>query len=73
MVPEAPVTSRRSSDLASPLLRSVLEVAPTPLALVDHGGALSVANAAWRALAARTATFGDLGTLVTPADLVGSP
>lgn len=73
MVPEAPVTSKRSTDLASPLLRSVLEVTPTPLALVDHSGTLTVANAAWRSLAARTATFGDLGTLITPADLVGSP
>lgn len=73
MVPEAPVTSRRSSDLASPLLRSVLEVVPTPLAVVDHTGCLTVVNAAWRTLASRTATFGDLGTLVTPADLVGAP
>ena len=73
MVAEAPVTSKRSSELASPLLRSVLEVVPSPLALVDHTGTLAVVNAAWRSLASRTATFGDLGTLVTPADLVGAP
>lgn len=74
MVPEAPVTSsRRSSDLANPLLRAVLEGVPAPLAVVDHTGILAIANAAWRGLAGRTATFGDLGTLVTHADLVGSP
>jgi signal transduction histidine kinase len=73
MVPEAPVTSRRSSDLASPILRAVLEAVPTPLAVVDHAGTLAIANAAWRTLASRTATFGDLGTLVNAADLVGAP
>lgn len=55
------------------LARTLLDASPAASCIVDRAGHLVHVNAAWRALAARTATFGGLGTLVTPEDLDGSP
>lgn len=52
--------------------RAILDAVPTPLALVDGNGHLAYCNPSWRDLAARTTTFGELGTLVTPLDVEGS-
>ena len=56
-----------------PLVASLLDAMPSALAVVDSLGNVVHCNAAWRALAARTAPFGELGSLVTPADHEGSP
>ncbi|MFA5944037.1 MAG: PAS domain-containing sensor histidine kinase [Candidatus Thermoplasmatota archaeon] len=55
-----------------PILRSLLDAVPTALAVVDGVGVLVHCNAAWRSLADRTAPFGELGSLVTPADHEGA-
>lgn len=56
-----------------PLLQALLDALPSPLGVVESSGTLAHCNAAWHALAARTAPFGDLGSLVTPADHGGAP
>ncbi|HUR26181.1 MAG TPA: ATP-binding protein [Candidatus Thermoplasmatota archaeon] len=56
-----------------PLLRATLDAMPAAIAVVDAVGCISHCNTAWRALAARTAPFGDLGSLVAPADHDGAP
>lgn len=55
-----------------PTLRALLDASPVPQAIVDAAGRLVLCNPAWKALGARTGTFGDLGTLVTGADVEGS-
>lgn len=55
-----------------PLVPSLLEALPVPTALLDGAGRIVHCNEAWRQLADSTTTFGDLGTLVTPADHPGS-
>ena len=55
-----------------PLLRSTLDAIPAAIAVIDSVGCIAHSNAAWRSLAARTAPFGDLGSLVAPADHDGS-
>lgn len=59
--------------MPDPALRAVLDAVPSALALVDRHGVLVHCNAAWMALGSRTAVFGDLGSLVTQADHVGTP
>ncbi|MEA3136677.1 MAG: hypothetical protein QOC71_958, partial [Thermoplasmata archaeon] len=56
-----------------PVLRAALDVVPSAIAVIDSVGTLLHCNTAWRALAGRTAPFGELGSLVTPADHEGSP
>lgn len=55
-----------------PETRALLDAVPSALAVIEGHGQIAYANAAWKALMARTATFGDLGSLVTPADHDGS-
>lgn len=55
-----------------PLLRTVLDASPAAMGVVDSAGTLVHCNAAWRALAADAAPFGDLGSLVASADHEGS-
>jgi signal transduction histidine kinase len=72
LVRTGPTPSSRNWS-PDPLVASLLDAMPAALAVVDSVGNLAHCNAAWRALAARTAPFGDLGSLVTPADHEGSP
>lgn len=70
----ARVGSTPSSRWApDPILKAVLDAVPAPLAVVDAGGSLAHCNAAWRALANRTAPFGEMGSLVAPSDREGTP
>jgi signal transduction histidine kinase len=55
-----------------PLLRAMLDAVPSAVAVVDSSGTLLHCNTAWTALGARTAPFGELGSLVTPEDHEGS-
>ncbi|MHB1262169.1 MAG: sensor histidine kinase [Thermoplasmatota archaeon] len=55
------------------MLKVVLDAVPTAIAVVDSGGSLVHCNSAWRALANRTAPFGEMGSLVAPSDREGTP
>lgn len=65
-------TAPSSRWAPDPILRSVLDAVPSAIAVIDGNGAIAHCNAAWNALAARTAPFGDLGSLVAPADHEGA-
>jgi signal transduction histidine kinase len=74
MVALARMGSSPSSRWApDPVLRAVLDAVPAAIAIVDSLGSIAHCNAAWRALASRTAPFGEMGSLVAPADHEGTP
>lgn len=54
------------------LLLAVFDAIPNAVGVIDRGGRLVHANTAWKELAARTGTYGGLGTLVSPDDHEGS-
>src|SRR5688572_12313024 len=54
------------------VLRSTLDAVPAAIAVIDSMGCIAHCNAGWRALAARTAPFGELGSLVAPVDRDGA-
>lgn len=66
----SPPSSRWAPD---PLLKAVLDAVPAAVAVVDAAGSIAHCNSAWRALASRTAPFGEMGSLVTPSDHEGAP
>lgn len=72
----APANASRAMDrLWRPdaTMEALLGSMPSALAILDPHGHIVFHNQAWTALGARTATYGDLGTLVTSSDREGTP
>lgn len=55
-----------------PFLSTLLDAVPTALAILDSHGVIAYHNPAWSALGGRTAPYGELGSLVTSSDRIGT-